>query len=297
LLLGASYPNDFAIQDAANLLLTRAADFKDRRKAWEDILASYRLGRLVSAGPEVSDAVLGYSIERESIEAAMEFLNEFPPNAADRKRYLSDLEDLPKRATVKSKVNLAERCKCLDALIYLPMYANHDGNADNRVWSRYPGALPGIGHGLGVIYGLIHQHKLAGGNWGVALRQVNGEFDEAVKILALSDAKQRNAAIVELKQKWQSRRLPFDRPTRGEFSSLPPWESDPVLFNERSETLEWLGQRINTSVKSNQLDLAFESAGNAAAGMVLPTCFRAFATEEETEQSALKLRAVLAQTK
>ena len=289
LLLGASYPNDFAIQDAAKLLLTRAVAAKDRRESWEDILASYRLGRLVSAGPEVSDAVLGYSIERESIEAATKLFSEVPLSVADRKRYLSDLEALPKRATVKSKVNLAERCKCLDALIYLPMYAKHDGNADNRGWSQYPGALPGIGHGLGVIYGLIHEHKLAGGNWDAALRQVNGEFDEAVTILALSDAKQRNAAIIELKQKWQGRRLPIAPPDRGEFSSLPPWESDPVLFNERSETLEWLGQIINTGVKTNQLDLVFESAGKAAAGMVLPTCFRAFATEEETEQSALKL--------
>ena len=296
-LLGASYPNDFAIQDSAKLLLTRAAVLEDRRKVWEDILASYRLGRLVSGGPEVSDAVLGYSIERESIEAATMLFSEYPPSAADRKRYLSDLEDLPKRATVKSKVNLAERCKCLDALIYLPMYAKHDGNTDNGDWSRYPGALPGIGHGLGVIYGLIHEHKLSGGNWDLALRQVNGEFDEAVKILALPDAWQRNAAIVELKQKWQSRRLPFDRPDRGEFSSLPPWESDQILFEERSETLEWLRQRINAGVKTNELDLVFESAGKAAAGMVLPTCLRAFAKEVETERSALKLRAGLAQTK
>ena len=78
ILAGASYPSDIAIRCAADLLLTRAGAVSDSESAWKDILASYRLGRLVGMGPEVDDALLGMRIEQKSIAAALEFVKTIP---------------------------------------------------------------------------------------------------------------------------------------------------------------------------------------------------------------------------
>ena len=295
-LLGAAYPNDFAIENAAQLLLTRATAVKDREEAWKDILASYRLGRLISAGPEVSDGLLGYRIENKSIEAATKFLTQFPPSAAKTRQYLSDLENLPQRTPIRSKVALAERCKCLDVLLYLPSYARHDGKNANASWASYPGGIPGVGHGLGVVYGLIHEQQLAGKNWDPALRQVNEDFDQAARVLGLANAARRNTAIAELKTTWETRRLRVPPADRGEFYSIPVWEHDQVLFKERTETLKWLEREIETNMKANLQDAVFTAAGHAASGMVLPACIRAFEIEKETERSAQKLRMDLVET-
>lgn len=46
-LFGASYPSDVAVECAAQLLLTRASVVDSREAEWKDLLASYRLRRLL----------------------------------------------------------------------------------------------------------------------------------------------------------------------------------------------------------------------------------------------------------
>ena len=227
ILIGASYPSDIAIRCAADLLLTRAGAMSDRESAWKDILASYRLGRLVGMGPEVGDALLGMEIEQKSVAAAMEFVKRRRPDTAQLRRCRTDIRNMPVRSPVSAKVDLAERCKCLDALLYLAYYG--DPTTPNH-------GYPGAGRGPGEVYNELIRNRLGDPRWDPAFIEINKKYDEVVRILDLRDLDERRKALEELEKEWQATRGSFTPPERGEFSAIPVW-AHTVEYRERMETL------------------------------------------------------------
>lgn len=293
ILAGSSYPSDVAIECAADLLLTRASAVSDSNSAWKDILASYRLGRLVAMGPEIDDAMLGIRIEQKSIAAAIEYLKRFQLVAADLKRCKLDLGKLPVRSTVVSKIDLAERYKCLDAVLILAHYGNP--TTPNH-------GYPGNGRGLGEIYNELILHGMGDPGWDPALQEINQSYDQLVRILNLRNLNDRRQTLVEVKQTWKSMRGVFQPRERGEFSSVPHWERTPE-YREHMETLVWLRQklaklteRIEASEKVDEETeaKALRIAGRAAAVMIQPAYVRAFEAEERTRQLANNLKIALA---
>ncbi len=292
-LLGASYPSDVAIRSAAELLLTRAQALDDREAAWNDILASYRLGRLVGMGPEVDDALLGMQIEQKSMAAALQFVDRFRPDATELKECQTDLAEMPARSSVSDKVNLSERCKCLDALLYLAWYID----AKNADFGIDP-----IWRGFGGIYNQILRQGLRDADWDATFKEINKSHDEMVRIMNLPTIRERRQALDQLEREWKTLRAPFTPPDRGEFSTLNPWEQAPE-FKERMETLTWLRGRIASLTKSDgpaaKVDAetgaaVMRIAGRAAATMVQPVYVRGYMAEERTRQSAHNLEVALA---
>lgn len=293
ILAGASYPSDIAIRCAANLLLTRAEAVSDSESAWKDMLASYRLGRLVAMGPDVDDAVLGMQIEQESISAALEFVKRFRPDAAGLRRCRSKLGNMPVRSPVAAKVDLTERCKCLDALLHLAYYG--DPTTPNH-------GYPGTGRGLGEVYNELIRHGIGDPRWDPAFKEINNSYDELVRILNLRKLNERRKALEKLEQQWQATRGSFTPPEQGEFSSIPAWEHT-AEYREHMETLAWLRLRVaelmghgDQPVKGDAKTevAAMRIAGRAAAAMFQPAYVRAYKAEQRMRQVAHNLEIALA---
>ncbi|MEO1618304.1 MAG: hypothetical protein AAFV88_20805 [Planctomycetota bacterium] len=291
-LLGASFPSDVAIRSAAELLLTRASVVNNRESAWRDILASYRLGRLVAMGPDLEDARLGMQVEQLSIAAVLKHIERYRPNSTELLKCREDLGNMPAPSSVSDKVNLAERCKCLDSLMYLPWYMDKKSAnfGSDLIWQ-----------GFGKIYQLVLEQGLREADWDPALEEINQSFDETVRILNLANINERRKALDDWERTWKVMRAPYTPPQRGEFSSLSPWEGTPE-FLERMETLAWLRSRLDALAKpagrSGKLDTETESdavreIGRATAAMMQPVYLRAFITEQRTRQSALNLELAL----
>lgn len=293
ILAGASYPSDIAMRCAADLLLTRAGAVSDSESAWKDILACYHLGRLVAMGPEVDDAILGMQIEQKSIAAALEFVKRFRPDAAKLRRCRTDLGSIPAPSNVSAKVDLAERCKCLDALLNLAYYG--DPTTPNQ-------GYPGAGRGLGEVYNELIRHGIGDPGWDPAFKEINKSYDEVVRILNLRKLDERRKALEELERKWQDTRESFTPPERGEFSSLDPWEATPE-YREQMETLAWLQLQLaeltdpsdqTATVDATTEAAAMKLAGRAAAVMFQPSYVRARMAEERTRQAGRNLEIALA---
>ena len=75
----------------------------------------------------------------------------------------SDLANMPKPALVRDKVNLAERCKCLDALLNLAWYVN----AKNANFSIDP-----IWRGFGNIYGEVLQQGIRDVDCNITFKEI-----------------------------------------------------------------------------------------------------------------------------
>ena len=292
-LMGASYPSNAAIRCAAELLLTRAQALDERDASWKDILASYRLGRLVGLGPEVDDALLGMQIEEKSIAAALRFIDRFHPDAIELKNCQTDLAGIPEQSSVGAKVNLSERCRCLDALLYLAWYMDPK--------NPHIGFDP-ISRGFGGICSQIFRQGIREPNWDPTLKEINTSHDEIVRVLNLPTFGKCRQALDQLESKWKTLRAPFTLPDRGEFSKLNAWEQTPE-FQERMETLTWLNWKLtsltNTSAGAVNVDTEQEAAvmriaGRAAATMVQPMYVRAHLAEERTRQRAHNLEVAFA---
>jgi hypothetical protein len=200
---------------------------------------------------------------------------------------------MPARSPVSAKVDLAERCKCLDALLNLAYYG--DPTTPNH-------GYPGAGRGLGEVYNELIRHGIGDPGWDPAFKEINNSYDEVVRILNLRKLDERQKALEELEREWQATRGSFTPPERGEFSSIPPWEHTEE-YREQMETLEWLRLQLAeltergdqpARVDATTEAAAMRIAGRAAAVMFQPVHVRAHMAEERTRQSAHNLDIVLA---
>ena len=63
--------------------------------AWQDILTTHRLGRLVTRGACLIEMLVGIAIDALGQKSALAFLKAAKPNANDARRYLKELQALP----------------------------------------------------------------------------------------------------------------------------------------------------------------------------------------------------------
>ena len=197
------------------------------------------------------------------------------------------------RSPVSVKVDLTERCKCLDALLNLAYYG--DPTTPNH-------GYPGAGRGIGEVYNELIRHKFGDPRWDPAFKEINTKYDEFVRILNLRKLDERRKALEELEGEWQVTRCSFVPPERGEFSSIPSWERTPE-YREHMETLAWLRLQLAeltergdqpAKVDARTEAAAIRIAGRAAAVMFQPAYVRAYKAEQRTRQLARNLEIALA---
>jgi hypothetical protein len=91
----------------------------DRSRAWSDLIAIHRLGRLVGRGPTIIEGLVGIAIESVAIEAELRFISETHPGAKFVAHYVKHLQELPTRSLMADKIDFCERLMFLDCCVHI----------------------------------------------------------------------------------------------------------------------------------------------------------------------------------
>src|SRR5262249_32195018 len=108
--------------------------------AWQDILAAFRLGRLIQQGDVPVVLLAGMGIEMKAITAAAAFRERPNPGRKRLARYLADLRRLPPPADVVGNVNFSERLLYLDSVQRAARYGIKEALAEGATPQPNPNA-------------------------------------------------------------------------------------------------------------------------------------------------------------
>ena len=161
----------------------------NQEAAWKDLLACFKLARLIGMGPSKIHAQRHYMLEELNCAAMEVFIRETDPSAVQAKRYLDALRSLPSRARLSEKVDLFERCACLDSLLVIR--ANQEGAI------AYLDCEPGLA-AAGKMVNLFWKDAI---DWNKTLRIANRYYDRLVESLEKSNAAQRHEEAKVLQKK------------------------------------------------------------------------------------------------
>lgn len=90
--------------------------------AWQDLLACHRLGRLLSRGGCLIEALVGIAIEQIASIADIVFLDNVKPAAPQALAYLAELKQLPPMPALADKIDLTERFMTLETMLLVARY-------------------------------------------------------------------------------------------------------------------------------------------------------------------------------
>ena len=161
----------------------------NQEAAWKDLFACFKLSRLIGMGPSKIHAQRNYMLEELNCAAMEVFIRETDPSAVQAKRYLDALRSLPSRARLSEKVDLFERCACLDSLLVIR--ANQEGAI------AYLDCEPGLA-AAGKMVNLFWKDAI---DWNKTLRIANRYYDRLVETLEKSNTAQRREEAKVLQQK------------------------------------------------------------------------------------------------
>jgi len=161
---------------ALKIRAMRSIGETSRDHAWQDLLAIYRLSRLLQQGPTILEHRIGAKLEDLAINGILGFLRS---NPADGKLalYQRDLDASPPRLPLSEKVDIAERISALDALCKLStgklslraLFATMEHEKD---FTAFP--LEEIQSGI---------------DWNLARDRINQFYDASVQRLTNDDVK------------------------------------------------------------------------------------------------------------
>ena len=107
------------VRNSARLLILRAMQSAAAGKtevAWNEILACWRLGRLVGQGSTLVDSLVGIAIEGMAAEATVALVHHTKLSDEQIAAMRKDLAALPKRDKMIDKIDVAERYMFLDTM-------------------------------------------------------------------------------------------------------------------------------------------------------------------------------------
>ncbi|MBA4066466.1 MAG: hypothetical protein C0501_22695 [Isosphaera sp.] len=130
-LIGALLPTVARGWDLRDALTARAMLRAGEGKyddAWADVLACHRLGRLLSRGGTLLEALIGRAVDRGAADAALAWLAAARPTGQQVRARLNDLRELPTFRPAADIVDHGERCTGLDSLAHI-LRGGPDGTA------------------------------------------------------------------------------------------------------------------------------------------------------------------------
>jgi len=159
---------------------------KDGSRAWTDLVAVHRLGRLVGRGPTILEGLVGIAIESMAIEAELKLISETHPSTKFVARYVQQLETLPPLSSMADKVDFAERIMFLDfchqfALGRLCVNDLRGGENDD-----------------GWLSNVMEEVLVQSTDWDEVLRSGNRWYDRIVSIIRMPGYRDRELAIQKL---------------------------------------------------------------------------------------------------
>jgi hypothetical protein len=190
-------PNAGRCRECAFALICRAmlrvADGKID-DAWQDLLASHRLGRLIARGGTLIEMLIGIAIDGITGDREVVFLDHAELTSAQVLACRQDVRNLPPMPAVADKIDLAERFMFLDIM----MLTAHHG----RVF------LENIKEDSRPPKGNKFTSRLftPGVNWDPALRNANRWFDRLAAGLRITDRHERLGELAAITQELTSLR-------------------------------------------------------------------------------------------
>jgi hypothetical protein len=144
--------------------------------AWSDVLAMYRLSRLLTQGRTLVEQLVGIALDGMANAAAQTILESRALSAEQIKQIRRDLDRLPPLTGVARSLDQGERLFVIDALVQLS--SGHAGAGSMLPNDGMPGAL-----------------DLVSVDWNLVLREANGWYDRLVAAARIPDRTARSAAV------------------------------------------------------------------------------------------------------
>ncbi len=147
-------------------------------EAWRDLLACHRLGRLLTRGATLIEALVGVAVHRLAAAATLAYLDRADLTARQVLDHLKDLHALPPLARMADTVDLGDRFQCLDSIQSL----RHGASAGKD------------------------QTVLGAVDWGFVLRAANARYDRIAAAMRIEDRAAREKEIDTLDREWEAER-------------------------------------------------------------------------------------------
>jgi hypothetical protein len=156
-------------------------------KAWQDLLACHRLGRLVAQGGTLIEGLVGLAVDNMTGNADLALLERSNLNVKQIKARLGDLRKLPPMPPIADRVDLAERFFFLDTIMMI-----------NRRGIDYLGDMSG-GRRLKAA-SQAERRLVENINWDPALRDANRWFDRLVAAMRVKDRVTREKQLHQIER-------------------------------------------------------------------------------------------------
>lgn len=177
-LLSVSMPVEQRARLAARLLLlrgTRRMAEGDVPAAWDDVLACYRLARLIGQSPSTIGLLVSYALEADANLGAQALICSDRLSATQARQCLRDLDALRPLSQAVDVINFGERLTTLDSFCRL---------ATGRLSPEAVGQAKPDGTFKGRLL-----------DCNVVLKEVNRHMDEMVSLMQLPDPVEREAEL------------------------------------------------------------------------------------------------------
>jgi hypothetical protein len=220
-LIGCLLPSVQRCRELASLLTARAmlhaGEGRDA-EAWADLLACFRLGRLVGQGSTLIEALVGFALENLATRATVAYLAKAKPDAKALARITADLAKLPPLTSVADKVDQVERLTFLDSTQWMDRrgLAYLEGLTDGQA-SPVPATI------------------LGGVDYAPAMRVGNGWYDRITAAMRAPTRKERTEKLAAL-----------DRDLRSLKAGLTKEGTFRLLFAGSSGRGRYLGDVLTT---------------------------------------------------
>ncbi|MFO1093257.1 MAG: hypothetical protein U0992_08070 [Planctomycetaceae bacterium] len=188
-----SAPLEFEQQNrwGARLLLLsgmRRLGQGDVAGAWSEVLACYRLGRLMGQSPILISVLISYALENSASMAAQSLIRSEALTAEQARQFLADLDGLAPIAVSADVADFGERLTSVDTYCRIAM--------DRYPLTDNPGQPPKFFSQVGGAF-----------DWNLMLRQLNRQTDRNVAAMRIDDARARQQEFAAIDAELTSRSI------------------------------------------------------------------------------------------
>jgi hypothetical protein len=165
-------------------------------QAWQDLLACHRLGRLVTRGSTLIEALVGIAIDAIASNAALTFVEHAPLRAPQLQACLRDLQGLPPMVAIADLIDQGERFIFHDSVMMM-----------DRHGSKYlKGLVDGDPNQPDPIADLMKQPI----HWDPAMKKANVFYDAMVSAMRKLTRAERESALTKIDDELKQAKAKID---------------------------------------------------------------------------------------
>lgn len=177
-----------------------------KNDAWQDFIAVHRFGRLLARGTTLIERLVGMALESMALDAERKWLEIAQPGEKQLVWIRSQLESLPPIVQMADAIDVSERGTFVESVFLL---------AGNRLTVPELGDIP-VG-----VPAVLQKAGVVTIDWNTVLRRGNQSYDRMVAAMRLDDRKERQTAMLKLRQELQTAQTKASAPGSLALALLP----------------------------------------------------------------------------